>query len=82
MIKNRDFIKKYKEGKSCELCGYNKYPKILEFHHKENDSKDRGVNILMKSLKNLDVIKKEIDKCILICPNCHRELHFVGQYGK
>ena len=75
MIRNREFIKEYKKDKKCEVCGYNKFPRILSFHHKNRVKKDKGVNFLMKSLKNLDVIKKEIDKCILLCPNCHNELH-------
>ena len=75
MIRNRDFIKGYKKDKKCEMCGYNKYPEILDFHHKNKEEKNVGINILMKTLKNLDIIKKEIEKCILLCPNCHRELH-------
>lgn len=82
MIRNREFIKNYKKDKKCGICGYNKYPEILDFHHKNKEEKDIGVNILMKTLKNLDLIKEEIKKCILICPNCHRELHLMEKYGK
>ena len=75
MIRNREFIKSYKKDKRCELCGYNKYPEILQFHHKDRNLKNEGVNVLMKTLKNLDLIKSEIKKCIILCPNCHNELH-------
>ncbi len=81
IIRNREFVKNYKENKQCEICGYNKYPQILEFHHKNNETKDKGVNTLMKTLKNLDTIKKEIDKCRLLCPNRHRELHLLERDG-
>ena len=80
MIRNREFIRNYKRDKKCEICGYNKYPEILDFHHKNKETKNQGVNSLMKSLKNLDIIKQEIDKCILLCPNCHREIHLNEKY--
>ncbi len=75
MIRNREFIRNYKQGKECEICGYNRYPQLLDFHHKDRKLKSVGVNILMKTLKNLDIIQNEIEKCMLVCPNCHRELH-------
>ncbi len=75
MIRNREFIREYKKDKKCKICGYNKFPRILIFHHKNRNEKDKGVNFLMKTLRNLEIIKKEIDKCILLCPNCHHELH-------
>lgn len=75
MIRNREFIKDYKKDKKCEICGYNKQPKILDFHHKDKNRKTEGVNALMKTLKNLDIIRSEIKNCLLLCPNCHMELH-------
>lgn len=75
MIRNRNFIKKYKSDKKCEICGYNNSPSILEFHHKKRSKKYKEVNALSKTLKNIETIKKEIRKCILVCPNCHAELH-------
>jgi len=77
MIRNREFIKNYKKGKQCEICGYNKHTDILAFHHRSRKKKDKGINNLMKSLKSLEVIKKEIRKCILLCPNCHCEIHLL-----
>jgi hypothetical protein len=72
----------YKKDKKCEICGYNKFTKILEFHHKVKNKKSANVSNLMKTLKNLETIKKEIQKCFLLCPNCHRELHLKENYGK
>ncbi|MBS3099448.1 hypothetical protein J4462_04500 [Candidatus Pacearchaeota archaeon] len=82
MIRNREFVRDYKRYKKCELCGYNKYPDILEFHHKKKENKKQTINTLMKTLRNLEVIKKEMIKCILLCPNCHRELHLKDKYEK
>lgn len=76
MIRNREFIKNYKKDKKCEFCNYNKFTEILEFHHRNKKEKNKTINTLMKSLKNLRTIETEIEKCFLLCPNCHRELHF------
>jgi len=77
MIRNREFVRGYKKDKGCEICGYKKYTEILEFHHRGKENKNKTVNTLMKTLKNLNTIKKEMDKCRLLCPNCHRELHLL-----
>jgi hypothetical protein len=44
----------------------------LEFHHLDPNEKDFSIGGKSWSLERL---KKEVDKCILICANCHRELH-------
>ena len=63
----------YKGGK-CYFCGYNKYVGAMEFHHLDNKKKDFGLS--MKGLTRSWIkTKNEIDKCILVCSNCHRELH-------
>jgi len=63
----------YKGGR-CQLCGYNKCPEALEFHHLDSLDKDFGISDkgYTRSWKR---IKKELDKCILLCANCHREVH-------
>lgn len=63
----------YKGGK-CSRCGYKKYMGALEFHHINPSEKDFTPSQL-KSYKLNDRVKKELDKCILVCANCHRELH-------
>lgn len=62
----------YKGGK-CQLCGYSKCISALEFHHK--DPKEKEFNITVKQT-TWEKAKKELDKCIMICVNCHRELHY------
>jgi len=62
----------YKGGK-CEICGYNKpYPRCYEFHHKDQSKKDFTIG---KGMKKFEVSKKEVDKCQLLCRNCHGEVH-------
>ncbi len=61
----------YKGGK-CEICGYDKCPSALHFHHKDSNEKDFAISGKSYSFERL---KKEVDKCILVCSNCHSEIH-------
>ena len=61
----------YKGGK-CQVCGYNKCITALEFHHLDPSKKDFTISGGTKSFEKL---KPEIDKCICVCANCHREIH-------
>jgi len=65
----------YKGGK-CEICGYNKCLGALDFHHLNPNEKDFSISDSSK-YHNLEEMKKEVDKCILVCANCHREIHYV-----
>lgn len=62
----------YKGGK-CEHCGYDKCMRALEFHHLNPNEKDFGLSRCLS--KNISSLKKEVDKCILLCSNCHAEEH-------
>lgn len=55
----------------CSKCGYNKCDKALEFHHTDPNKKDSAISRLHKT----EDIIKEAEKCVLLCSNCHRELH-------
>ena len=63
------------KGNICEICGYNKYSGALEFHHEDPNKKDTNIAKL-RSHPFGNKIKKEIDKCKLLCTNCHREEHY------
>ncbi len=60
-------------GDKCEICGYNKCPQALEFHHVE--PKLKSFQIGSGSTWALDKMLAEADKCVLLCANCHREYH-------
>lgn len=64
----------YKGGK-CEQCGYSKYIGALEFHHLDRNGKD--FNLSHSRSTTFEKVKSELDKCTLICANCHRELHAI-----
>ena len=71
--KVRQIAVEYKGGK-CEMCGYDRCVDALEFHHRDTSSKDFGISAKGYTRAWKDVIK-ELDKCSMICANCHRELH-------
>jgi hypothetical protein len=60
------------KGGHCEMCGYDKCNRALQFHHKNPEEKD--FQISGKSL-SFEKLKSEVDKCILVCSNCHCEIH-------
>jgi len=60
-------------GGKCSICGYSKCASALDFHHKEGQ-KDFGIGSRGTSL-SWEKNKKELDKCQLLCANCHRETH-------
>jgi 5-methylcytosine-specific restriction endonuclease McrA len=71
--KLRELAIKYKGGK-CMICGYNRYSGALDFHHL--NEKDKQFGISMNGItRSWEKTKKELDKCILVCSNCHREIH-------
>ncbi len=61
-------------GGKCSKCGYNKRNAALDFHHLDPLQKDYSPAHLMKST-NFEKLKSELDKCVLLCANCHREEH-------
>lgn len=61
------------KGGKCERCGYDKCVDAFEFHHKDKNEKDFTISGKSWSFERL---KKEADKCILVCSNCHREIHY------
>lgn len=63
----------YKGGK-CECCGYNKCVQALEFHHLDPNEKDFGIGSGGVT-RSFEKLKVELDKCIMLCANCHREVH-------
>lgn len=66
---------KYKGGK-CEICGYNKCLNAMQFHHKDMTNKDFTISANIDSGDfNMKSYYAEVDKCLLVCANCHAEIH-------
>lgn len=71
--KRREWFKEFKSTLKCEKCGEN-HPAVLDFHHLNPSEKDFSVS------RSSDMSKKrvleEIQKCMVLCSNCHRKLHW------
>ncbi|MCA9347535.1 HNH endonuclease [Candidatus Saccharibacteria bacterium] len=72
-IKIKKMVVDYKGGK-CVLCGYDTCPEALDLHHKIASEKTFGISAGGLS-RSWERVKDEADKCVLLCANCHRELH-------
>ena len=75
----REYIKTIKEQSGCKICG-NKNIHCLDFHHRPKTKKKNTVCNLVRQGYCLNIIKKEIKKCDVICSNCHRTQHYTGKY--
>ena len=62
-------------GGKCKICGEN-HPAALSFHHRDPKQKEFDVSRKIQSTAKWEIIKTEVDKCDLLCENCHRKLHF------
>ena len=59
-------------GSKCEKCGYNKNIEALDFHHRNPEEKSFEISKAYN--RSWEYIKPELDKCALLCANCHREI--------
>ena len=71
--KVRQMAVEYKGGK-CETCGYYRCIDAFEFHHNDLSKKDFGISEKGYT-RSWNKVMQELDKCKLLCANCHRELH-------
>lgn len=78
----RNILNKEKIERGCDICGYNKCPTALEWHHIENN-KDFSPGDISKigTVSSLEKYREETKKCILVCANCHREIHWNLEYN-
>ena len=67
-------------GGECSKCGIKGIPAIYDFHHK--NPKEKDFNWGKKRTTNWGNLKKELDKCILLCSNCHRATHDTEWFDK
>ena len=69
-----DWYKDYKSQLICRVCGES-HPACLDFHHKD-ENKECGISRMVYKGCSIDNIKTEINKCTVLCANCHRKEHY------
>lgn len=66
-------------GGKCIKCGYNKCPASLDCHHVDPSLKDFNVSQYISGANvKVDEVFSEIEKCVLLCSNCHNEFHYLN----
>lgn len=65
------------KGGMCVECGYNKCEGALQFHHLDTNEKDFDLSMIKPNKMPMSDLYKEVDKCVLLCANCHAEKHEV-----
>jgi len=70
---NRDRLVSLFGGK-CIRCGFADHPSAFDFHHIDPSTKEISSSLAQMSLK-YEKVEKEAAKCIMVCANCHREIH-------
>ena len=71
IYRRRDKSAKLQLEEGCEYCGYADHPAALQWHHINPENKEAAVSTLIQRA-GWDTVKAEIDKCIVLCANCHR----------
>jgi hypothetical protein len=84
-ILNKKYCLEYKRAYKCKFCGYNNIDS-LEFHHLKNKLLKISDLIIKGKWGNINdlpsKIKEELDKCEVLCPNCHSNLHTDSKFLK
>lgn len=65
-------LEEFKSTLKCVICGENR-PWCLDFHHINPEEKEGEIVKLIESPRRL---QEELKKCIVLCANCHRDLHY------
>jgi len=74
--KYRQWLIDYKKNNKCSKCGITDH-RVLEFHHLNNKNKEFSISDgLFNKRYGLKRVKKEIEKCIIVCGNCHKIIHY------
>jgi hypothetical protein len=68
------FLRKYKQRSGCRLCGENSSPDVLDFHHINPSAKKMSITSMARMRGMLSILD-EIEKCVVLCSNCHRKMH-------
>lgn len=62
-------------GAKCQICAYDKCQNALHFHHVDPSKKKFAISDSLRKKYTQQEIDEEIQKCVLVCSNCHAEIH-------
>lgn len=71
-----DMVMEYKTERGCIFCG-ERHPAALDLHHRDPKSKIMHIRGMVDRTRPVAVIRAEMEKCDVVCSNCHRKLHYM-----
>lgn len=83
-LRVKDFIEAYKRQGHCADCGFSgkEFPFILDFDHGDPGTKKFTIGSWSRTVLSIKAIEREIEKCELVCANCHRKRTFKHRHLK
>lgn len=72
-----EWVRLVKEEATCQRCREDKHWR-LDFHHVDSNEKDLSISEMIINTASRRRIQDEIDKCVVLCKNCHADVHFLG----
>ena len=69
-----------KFGRKCMVCGVESEHPIYEFHHHNKEGKEANISRILHH--SWEKVSREVEKCILVCANCHRIIHDIERKRK
>jgi hypothetical protein len=73
-LKIKEQYKEWKTQQKCSICDENA-PECLDLHHKNPEEKDFNISEYGTAVGSWRRLQKELDKCVVLCSNCHRKVH-------
>ncbi len=74
MLASKQWYREFMTGKCCSICSESTLV-CLDWHHVDPSDKTANVSWMVNHFRPKPKILEEMDKCILVCANCHRKLH-------
>ena len=73
------WVNEYKMEQGCENCGYKLHPVALDFDHIDSSTKFKSISQLVVQSSSKKRLLYEIEKCRILCANCHRISTFINK---
>ena len=77
----KEWLDEYRSKSSCQICGF-KHPATIDFHHSGEEDKKFNISTGVNDGGSIAALQKELNKCIPLCCNCHRILHWKERQQK
>ncbi len=77
-----EYLRQIKAKASCAYCGED-HPAVLQFHHRDPSQKEFNIGeFVTRQLGGMEKLKNEIEKCDVVCANCHLKYHYYQNRGQ